>query len=169
MIAWRNGPRVRTFSSLTEVPALSLPAVLLVDPKYAHNVGQVVRLACCFGLSTVLYTGKRVALHDTTERLPREERMRDYADVSLVNCDRPMELVRGTPVAIEMRPNAESLPDFEHPADAVYVFGPEDGSLGRLSLQHCHRFVTIPTRHCLNLATAVSTVLYDRAAKERRV
>jgi len=29
-----------------------------------------------------------------------------------------------------------------------------------------HRFVVIPTRHCLNLATAVATVLYDRACKK---
>ncbi len=32
-------------------------------------------------------------------------------------------------------------------------------------LAQCHRFVVIPTRHCLNLATAVSTVLWDRATK----
>jgi tRNA(Leu) C34 or U34 (ribose-2'-O)-methylase TrmL len=34
-----------------------------------------------------------------------------------------------------------------------------------VDLRHCHRFVRIPTRHCLNLATAVSTVLYDRHLK----
>jgi hypothetical protein len=32
-------------------------------------------------------------------------------------------------------------------------------------LSHCHRFVVIPTRHCLNLATAVATVLWDREYK----
>ena len=71
-------------------------------------------------------------------------------------------------MAVEVRENAESLPHFEHPENAVYVFGPEDGSLGRLTLQHCHRFVVLPTKHCLNLATAVSTVLYDREAKRLR-
>ena len=34
-----------------------------------------------------------------------------------------------------------------------------------LILRHCHRFVVIPTAHCMNLASAVSTVLYDRSAK----
>jgi tRNA(Leu) C34 or U34 (ribose-2'-O)-methylase TrmL len=29
----------------------------------------------------------------------------------------------------------------------------------------CHRFVIIPTHHCLNLAAAVNVVLYDRRFK----
>jgi tRNA(Leu) C34 or U34 (ribose-2'-O)-methylase TrmL len=48
---------------------------------------------------------------------------------------------------------------------ALYVFGPEDGSLGRATLAQCHRFLVIPTRHCVNLSAAVYTVLYDRHAK----
>jgi len=52
-----------------------------------------------------------------------------------------------------------------HPENAVYVFGPEDGSIPKTYLQHCHRFLVIPTRHCLNLATAVATILHDRAYK----
>jgi hypothetical protein len=32
-----------------------------------------------------------------------------------------------TPVAVELRPDAESLVTFEHPEEALYVFGPEDG------------------------------------------
>lgn len=69
------------------------------------------------------------------------------------------------PVAVELRPNAEPLPLFEHPENALYVFGPEDGSLGSNYLRNCHRFVVIPTRHCVNLAAAVYLVLYDRAMK----
>ena len=63
------------------------------------------------------------------------------------------------------RRNAESLIDFEHPERALYVFGPEDGSLDRAVLARCHRFLVIPTRHCTNLSAAVYTVLYDRHAK----
>jgi tRNA C32,U32 (ribose-2'-O)-methylase TrmJ len=60
---------------------------------------------------------------------------------------------------------AESLIDFVHADHAVYVFGPEDGSVGRAVLGLCHRLVITPTRHCTNLAAAVYTVLYDRHAK----
>ncbi len=59
----------------------------------------------------------------------------------------------------------EALHTFEHPENALYVFGPEDGSIPRVLLGHCHRFVVIPTRHCLNLATAVASVLWDWAYK----
>ena len=69
------------------------------------------------------------------------------------------------PVAVELRRNTESLIDFVHPEHALYVFGPEDGSLGRATLAQCHRFLVIPTRHCANLSAAVYAVLYDRHAK----
>jgi hypothetical protein len=62
-----------------------------------------------------------------------------------------------------MRDSAETLGEFVHPPRALYVFGPEDGSLDRGLLAACHRFVQIPSRSCLNLAAAVNVVLYDRA------
>ena len=71
-------------------------------------------------------------------------------------------------MAVELRPNAESLVDFEHPDEATYVFGPEDGSLPKGILSVCHRFVVIPTPHCLNLAAAVNVVLYDRRLKQHQ-
>lgn len=144
------------------------PAVALVDPKYPQNVGMVVRLASCYGLRQVWFTGDRVSLNPARgERLPREERMKGYKDVSMIHHDQffdrfPADAV---PVAVEVRANAEPLHTFDHPANPLYVFGPEDGSIPKPLLGHCHRFVVIPTRHCLNLATAVATVLWDRQYK----
>jgi tRNA(Leu) C34 or U34 (ribose-2'-O)-methylase TrmL len=148
------------------------PAVVLYNPKYPRNVGAVVRAASCYGVGQVWFTGNRFKIEEG-ERLPREERMRGYQDVELYQFDRPLDMFEGcTPVAIEVRPGSEPLVGFEHPQDAVYVFGPEDGSLPDVMLRLCHRFVSIPTRHCLNLSMAVGTVLYDRQAKlfpERRL
>ena len=73
---------------------------------------------------------------------------------------------RSIPVAVEFRPHSHSLYDFQHDTDSIYVFGPEDGTLHRNVLTRCHRFVVIDTAHCLNLGSAVSIVLYDRAQKE---
>jgi tRNA(Leu) C34 or U34 (ribose-2'-O)-methylase TrmL len=70
------------------------------------------------------------------------------------------------PVAVEVRENSEPLHLFDHPEKAVYVFGPEDGSVAKEFRHLCHRFLVIPTRHCLNLATAVSTILWDREYKK---
>ena len=147
------------------------PAVVLVDPKFPHNVGAAVRAASCYGIGQVWFSGDRVQLvGERRFRLPREERMRGYQDVELRHSDQPFDAFDATavPVAVELRRNAESLIDFVHPERAVYVFGPEDGSLDRAVLGLCHRFVVIPTRHCTNLAAAVYTVLYDRHAKRVR-
>jgi tRNA(Leu) C34 or U34 (ribose-2'-O)-methylase TrmL len=146
------------------------PAVGLVDPKFPHNVGAAVRAASCYGIGQVWFSGERVRLDaGKGYRLPREERMRGYRDVVLRQDDRFLDaFATATPVAVELRRNAESLIEFEHPDDALYVFGPEDGTLDRAVLARCHRFVVIPTRHCTNLASAVYTVLYDRHAKRVR-
>ncbi len=147
------------------------PAIALVNPKFSRNVGEAVRAASCFGAKQVWFTGDRVSLDpEKGERLPREERMKGYRDVELVHFERFFDQCGPeiTPVAVELRPNAELLPQFEHPENAIYVFGPEDGSLGRLHLQHCHRFVSIPTRYCTNLAGAVYIVLYDRLMKRQQ-
>jgi tRNA(Leu) C34 or U34 (ribose-2'-O)-methylase TrmL len=144
------------------------PAVALINPKYPANVGMVVRLASCYGLRQVWFTGDRVTLDPGRgERLPREERMKGYRDVQMIHYDYFFDrFPPGTvPVAVEVRARAEPLHTFEHPDSTLYVFGPEDGSIPKVLLAHCHRFLVIPTRHCLNLATAVATVLWDREMK----
>ena len=150
-------------------PVGATPAILLNNPKYAHNVGHVVRAASCFGINQVWYTGTRVAMDiEQKKRLPREERMRGYKSVELINFDYPFEqFPKGTvPVGVELRPNAENLLEFEHPENALYVFGPEDGHLSVTMKYNCHRFLYIPTRFCVNLSAAVYIVLYDRDIKK---
>lgn len=147
-------------------------SILLVNPKYPHNVGAAVRAASCLDASEVSFTGDRVRLENGKRtRLPREERMKAYRDVRLEHVHEEAAFDRlpegATPVAIELRPSAELLPQFTHPENAVYVFGPEDGGLERTHLLHCHRVVVIPTRHCVNLGAAVYIVLYDRLVKRQ--
>lgn len=144
------------------------PAVVLTATKYPHNVGAVLRAASCYGIKQVYFTGNRVmqALGEK-KRLPREERMRGYGAVDLINTDYPLDLFYGAvPVAVELLPGAVSLFEFEHPKNAVYVFGPEDGNISPGYRSKCHHFIYIPSKHCLNLSAAVYTVLYDRALKE---
>lgn len=164
---WRAGHRSGVGGI---VPAA--PAIVLHMPKYPHNVGQVVRLASAYGIGQVWYSGERIRAA-LGERLPREERMRRYEDVALINHPDPLArlcaaLPRACPVAVELRPGSESLVDFIHPgaeSPPIYVFGPEDGSLPGPIVKRCHRFVVIPSFECLNLATSVATILYDRMAK----
>lgn len=148
-----------------------VPAVVLHNPKFPHNVGTALRACSCWGVDQLLWTGDRVTLDVAKgERLPREERMRGYKVVDFRRVERPFECLPNdvVPVAVELRPNAEVLTNFVHPERAVYVFGPEDGSIPPAVLRHCHRFVVIPTHHCLNLAAAVNVVLYDRRQKRQQ-
>ncbi len=147
------------------------PAVALMNPKYPHNVGAALRACSCWGIGQLWWTGDRVTLDvPRGQRLPREERMKGYRSVATFIDDRVFDRFAPgsvTPVAVELRPQAESLVTFEHPEDALYVFGPEDGSLPKPIRLLCHRFVVIPTHHCLNLAAAVNVVLYDRRLKRQ--
>lgn len=147
------------------------PAVALVNPKYGHNLAGALRGCAAFNINQLWFTGDRVVQEwEIRGRLPREERMRRYGPVEVCHGDRFYDAFDNTtPVAVEIRPSAESLTDFEHPDNALYVFGPEDGSLGRVHLNHCHRFVIIPSFQCLNLAVAVGIVLADRHMKRQRL
>ena len=142
---------------------MSTVNIALIDPAYPHNVGQTVRIASNFGVDKLLMTGTRVKLvgQGKKYRLPREERYRDYMPITPT--ERPFDESPGlVPVCIEIVPNTEDLIFFEHPENAVYVFGPEDGEVPPGIRSKCHRFVQIPGLHCFNLATAVGIVLYDR-------
>lgn len=145
------------------------PGVLLYNPRDPHNVGNALRACSCWGMNQLWFTGDRVIDQlDGLSRLPREERMKGYKEVEVIHNDqywKAFDNIDVTPVAIEVRPNSENLVHFEHPENALYVFGPEDGSLSSSVLNWCHRFVTIPTAHCLNLAAAVNVMLYDRRLK----
>ena len=145
------------------------PAIALINPKYPHNVAGAVRAASCFGAKAVIFSGNRVPiLGGKNYRLPRELRLRDYYDVRIINDNYLFNRFdkKIVPVAVELRDNAESLSTFEHPELALYVFGPEDGSIERESLKFCQRFVFIPSKHCLNLSNAVNVVMYDRILKK---
>lgn len=151
-------------------PVGTCPGIVLVNPRFSHNVGMAVRLASCYGMGQLWFTGDRVRLElEKRARLPREERIKGWREIQMLNYDRPLEQfpADAVPVAVEVRANSEKLQDFIHPEKAVYVFGPEDGSIPPPVLAKCHRFVVIPTvkHYCLNLATALATILWDRALK----
>lgn len=146
--------------------------ICLTNPKYNHNVGAAIRACSCWDIDKLVWSGKRCPHPDEWEeselaayRLPREERMKGYKNVELVKTDKFKDLItKGiTPVAVEVMEDAECLFDFEHPENAMYIFGPEDGSIPSTILQHCHRFVKIPTKHCLNLSCAINVVLAHRS------
>lgn len=156
------------FKSAVDVTP-KVPALVMCNPKFPHNAAAAIRTCSCYGIEQVWITGERLARKVfESKRIPREERMKGYKDVSLILDERPFNhLPEGViPVAVELVKGAENLLQFEHPENAVYVFGPEDGSIPRTIQRLCHRRVFIPTKHCLNLTMAMGTLFYDRLYKQ---
>ena len=130
------------------------------DPKNLDNVGGVLHAAACFGAAMVAITGTRYHSQSTdTAHAYREIPLLQVADLHEIV---PFDCI---PVAVQRRADAIPLPAYEHPERAFYVFGPEDGDLGRSVLSWCHDVVYIPTYHSINLAAVVKLVVYDRYAK----
>lgn len=76
--------------------------------------------------------------------------------------------VGAVPVAVDLVEDAVSLTAYQHPQQAFYIFGPENGTLRQETLGWCRDRVMIPTKMCMNLAATVNVVLYDRMAKADR-
>ena len=73
------------------------------------------------------------------------------------------------PVAVDLIEGAVPLGRYVHPERAFYVFGPEDGTLGKSITSWCRDTVYVPTKFCMNLAATVNVVLYDRMNKRAKV
>jgi tRNA(Leu) C34 or U34 (ribose-2'-O)-methylase TrmL len=136
-------------------------AIGLHAPKSSLNVGSALRAAQCYGAAMVVTTGQRYT------RAPTDT-MKAYRHVPLVQCDDlraaiPFDCV---PIAVDIIDGARELYGFTHPERAFYIFGPEDGTLGRAVTDWCKHTLYVPMNGCMNLAAAVNVVLYDRAMKQ---
>ena len=135
----------------------------LINPKSPTNVGAVMRAAGCYGVNEVYYTGTRFdrarKFHTDTKNITDSIPLVGVEDLKLALT--PSSKV----VAVELIEGATSLPQFTHPDEAFYIFGPEDGSLSKDVLAWCDDVVYIPTKGCMNLAATVNVLLYDRLAK----
>lgn len=139
-------------------------AIGLHRPKDLHNIGGVLRAAHCYGASLVAISGDRI-----------DGRAISHA-ANTSAAQRHLPVLRGdlrglipygaTPVAVDLVDDAIELPDFVHPLSAFYIFGPEDGTLGKAILDWCPYRVMVPTSLCMNLAATTNVVLYDRLAKQ---
>ncbi|WJT10254.1 RNA methyltransferase [Vibrio harveyi] len=135
----------------------------LYNPKSPTNVGAVLRAAGCYDAAQVRYSGTRYsrAVKFQTDTQNSQERIQlvEMEDLT-ANVADDVEIV-----CVELVVGATALPHFTHPENAIYVFGPEDGSLPQEMVDKAHHVVYVPTHGCMNLAATVNVVLYDRMAK----
>ncbi|EDP59798.1 RNA methyltransferase [Vibrio sp. AND4] len=135
----------------------------LYNPKDPTNVGAVMRAAGCYDATQVRYNGAR---YNRAVKL-RTDTKNTHERIELVEMDDlTAQLTQDVKVVcVELAVGATALPLFTHPENAVYIFGPEDGSLPQEVVDKADHVVYIPTNGCMNLAATVNVVLYDRLAK----
>lgn len=140
--------------------------VALVGTKTPSNVGGAMRACGCYAADFMVLAGVRVRSLSSIS----SDTQKAWRHIPLIQVVDPFDALPygAQAVAIEIVPGARSLPEFQHPERAMYIFGPEDGSIPPEILKKCSHVVSVPTRYCMNLAATVNVVLYDREAKSCR-
>lgn len=125
------------------------------------NAGNLFRSAHAFGASFVFTVGaaypRAAAGRADTSDTPAEVPLYEFSTAAEIDLPRGCRLV-----GVEFIDDSVDLPSFRHPRQAAYVLGPERGRLSDETLARCRFTVKIPTKFCINLATAGAIVMYDR-------
>ena len=140
----------------------------LVNPKTPVNVGGIMRAAGCYQVNSVCYTGRRYELAAKSGEAQYDVDTRNAGKtIPLVGVESLLDAVpeNAKVVCVDLVVGAIPLPLFEHPDNAFYIFGPEDGTIPQQLIDVADSVVYVPTIGCMNLAASVNVLLYDRLAK----
>ena len=138
--------------------------IACINTCKSNNYGGLVRAAHNFDVDLLMFINRRFKQQaSNTTKGERHIPLIEYIDSD--------DFIKHIPigarlVSIEITDNSADLSGFVHPKQCIYVFGPEDGSIPQRILDVSAAIVQIPSHHCLNLACAVSVVLWDRLIKE---
>lgn len=133
----------------------------IYNVKRTHNFGALIRTARVFGANFVFSVGSRN---------PREgSSIGSELTLPLFHFETLAAFVASIPVnarlvCVELTPGAQDIRSYQHPPRAVYLLGPEDGTLPS-DLMRAHDTLILPGAYPLNVAMAGTVVLYDRALK----
>jgi tRNA(Leu) C34 or U34 (ribose-2'-O)-methylase TrmL len=146
----------------------------LTNPKSPTNVGAVMRAAGCYKVDQVFYTGRRyaIAAKHSKDTL-RTDTKNIHHTIPLKPIDNFIEIKELVDnvssqtkiICVDLVEGATPLPFFKHPDEAIYIFGPEDGTIKQEVINIADEVVYVPTIGCMNLAATVNVLLYDRLAK----
>ena len=131
--------------------------------KYGCNVGTLWRSAYQLGASFVFTIGRRYewqhsdVLH-TTRHVPLWQ---------FLTFDEFAEHAPNGAKWIAVELGGQSLAEYQHRQQCVYVLGAEDGGLPKSILERCHEHIAIPALRTAsyNVAIAGAIVMYDRMLK----
>lgn len=145
----------------------AMVSIGLVNPKSPDNVSSVMRSAGNFSVDSVYYTGSRytraLRLNPDIPRMSRK--VSQGIPLTGVNCLVDSVISDMKIICVEFAENAIPLPEYQHPENALYIFGPEDSSIPQDIIDRADAVIFVPTTGCMNLAATVNVLLYDRLAK----
>jgi len=131
--------------------------------KHDVNLGTLWRSAHALGAAFIFTVGRRYERQASdTSVAYRHLPLFHFVNLDDLRQHVPHDCI---PVAVEILPYATPLHRYAHPERALYLLGPEDGTLSRAAQMWCRDTVAIQSARCLNVAAAGTIVLYDRLSK----
>ncbi len=159
---------------IKEQRSTSHVAIALTNPKSPTNVGAVMRAAGCYQVDQVFYTGRRyeqaAKYNKDTLKTDTKNAQGKIPLIAVTDFNTTEGLLESIPadakiICVDLVEGAIPLPHFIHPEKAVYIFGPEDGTIKQEVINKADDVVFVPTIGCMNLAASVNVLLYDRLSK----
>lgn len=131
--------------------------------KNESNIGTLWRSANILGADFIFTIGKRYSKQcSDTMATPRHIPLFHYTDwedfFRHIPYDCPV-------VAVEIDEKAIPLESYHHRERCIYLLGAEDGGIPKEILAKCKETVKLLGDTCMNVSTAGSIVMYDRAEK----
>ena len=142
----------------------------------AYNAGAIYRTAHAFDASFIFTVGSNIAhgVKSGKQNVGNSGLSNSFKSVDTSSSDRHVPYfefpdwnsfarpAKTALVGVELVDSSINLPNFYHPKRAVYVLGPEDGSLAPETISACDYIIKIPTKFCINVGLAAAIVMYDR-------
>lgn len=124
------------------------------------NLGNLFRTAHGFGAQFVFTINKVYEPKNSksdTSAVEKNIPLYHYDSVDQMDLPKGCQLV-----GIELVDEAVELPSFRHPRMAAYILGGERLGMSEELVARCDHIIKIPTKFCLNVATAGAIIMYDR-------
>ena len=142
-------------------PTNGYVGVGIYNVKRTHNFGALIRTARVFGADFVFSVGTRNPQEQSSIGAELSVPLFHFKTLDLFIGAIP---ANASLVCVELTPGALDIRTYRHPARAVYLLGPEDGTIPD-SILRAHDTVILPGAYPLNVAMAATVVLYDRLLK----
>ena len=135
--------------------------------KTEANIGTLWRSAAILGADFIFTIGRRYKRQSS-------DTMKAWRHIPLYNFESYDDFFKHIPydckvIAVELDDNSVPLEGYDHPERCVYLLGAEDHGLPRNVLDKCYQTVQLIGDYCMNVATAGSIIMYDRAAKAMKL